>query len=699
MIDKIEKSKCTGCKMCADICSQNAISFQTDQKGFWYPKVDMEKCIKCKLCIQKCPSLNQDDVRMMNRPSVYSAWSREGEVRHESTSGGIFYEIAKIFIEKGGVVCGARYGEKWKSAEHFLAYDLDGLKQLQGSKYFQSDTEGIYRAIKKEIQKGKEILFCGTPCQNAALSLYLGEDFPNIYYMDFICRSINSPLAFEKYVSELEELYGARAVKVHLKNKKNGWQSLASQICFANGMESLQDRHHDWWVRGFINYDLYTRESCYECLYRTLPRKAADITIGDFWGIEGESDYDMFQGISAVLLNSAKGVELFEHTKKYLYAKKKTIEDVLPGNVAIFENPRRTSKGDEFFELIKEYPFSKAVSLCIGVTKRSTHKNYFKIGKRILKELKEIKDLGQVSRVKYLYYNYLCKNIVRKGEAKLIPYKNAIIDLHPSARIYLHGDKNFEVGINKLKGSKAETYIRMNRDAVWNSYHGGALFYNATLEIKENAVFNSGFFTANGGSSIIADKKITFGEDVMLGRNVLVYDSDFHQLRNDDGEQINFASEVVIENHVWLTSNITILKGVTIGQDSLISAQTVVNKSVPPHSIIAGKANGTCVKDSVNWSRERCSKYKDLLDNSKIVLYGYGVLGKKFWEKHKEKIEYVVDNFSEKDGIYTFENFYKKYPELGENYIWVIAAPNYFSEIYWQIRKSYSEIMIIEAEL
>ena len=128
------------------------------------------------------------------------------------------------------------------------------------------------------------------------------------------------------------------------------------------------------------------------------------------------------------------------------------------------------------------------------------------------------------------------------------------------------------------------------------------------VEVKDNAVLDTGYFTANSGSVIIADKKITLGEDVMLGRNVIIYDSDFHTIYDDNGLPCNFPKPVVIEDHVWLTSNITVLKGVTIGKDSLITAQTVINKSTPQHSIIAGCTLGKSIKDDVRWGRQRCFK-------------------------------------------------------------------------------------------
>lgn len=142
--------------------------------------------------------------------------------------------------------------------------------------------------------------------------------------------------------------------------------------------------------------------------------------------------------------------------------------------------------------------------------------------------------------------------------------------------------------------------------AVWNCSNGADLFYNTVVEIKPDAVFNTGYFSANGGSVIIAHKNINFGEDVMIGRNVIVYDSDFHTLYNRDGSACNPPEPVTIEDHVWLTSNIIVQKGVTVGKDSLITAYTTINKNVPEHSIFGGSSVGKVIKEPVSWGREVC---------------------------------------------------------------------------------------------
>ena len=161
MIDTLEKKQCTGCKACGDVCPSSAITFVTDQEGFWYPYVDANKCTKCGKCQKICPAYNYNRLAEKMKPEVYAAWSKDTCIRTESTSGGLFWEIAIAFIKNGGVVAGSKWGEDWKSAEHYIATDEEGLILLRGSKYIQSDTAGIYKKIKQYVDDGKKILFCG----------------------------------------------------------------------------------------------------------------------------------------------------------------------------------------------------------------------------------------------------------------------------------------------------------------------------------------------------------------------------------------------------------------------------------------------------------------------------------------------------------------------------------------------------------
>jgi len=205
--------------------------------------------------------------------------------------------------------------------------------------------------------------------------------------------------------------------------------------------------------------------------------------------------------------------------------------------------------------------------------------------------------------LKFIYLNFFSKSIVREKGCYFIPRKNSVIDIQKGAQIYIKG-KNIIFGSNKLKKSKAETYLRMDKNSKWIAENGAEIFYNVTIEIKENAELKSKYFSANSGSVIIVAKKICIGEDVMLGRNILVYDSDHHQILDNENKVVNFPEDVVIEDHVWLTSNVSVLKGTTIGKNSIITAQTLVRKSIEENSIAGGMATAQVFGKANTWSRE-----------------------------------------------------------------------------------------------
>ena len=82
MIDIKRKEECCGCNACGDICPRNAISFKTDEEGFWYPVIDNEKCIDCGMCDKVCPIKTKPQSRSNNvsRPKCFAAEHKSIEV-------------------------------------------------------------------------------------------------------------------------------------------------------------------------------------------------------------------------------------------------------------------------------------------------------------------------------------------------------------------------------------------------------------------------------------------------------------------------------------------------------------------------------------------------------------------------------------------------------------------------------------------
>ena len=93
------------------------------------------------------------------------------------------------------------------------------------------------------------------------------------------------------------------------------------------------------------------------------------------------------------------------------------------------------------------------------------------------------------------------------------------------------------------------------------------------------------------GVTIVAEEKVQIGQRVFVGANSTIVDTDFHPLRYDDRFQQprkGGAEPTVIENDVFIGMNVMILKGVRIGEGSIIGAGSVVTKDVPPHHLAVG---------------------------------------------------------------------------------------------------------------
>jgi acetyltransferase-like isoleucine patch superfamily enzyme len=107
----------------------------------------------------------------------------------------------------------------------------------------------------------------------------------------------------------------------------------------------------------------------------------------------------------------------------------------------------------------------------------------------------------------------------------------------------------------------------------------------AVLEIGENVGISQ--------TALICHTKIKIGNYVKIGGGTCIYDTDFHPLdpnirKKENDIQYKHKTPVIIEDNVFIGAHVTILKGVTVGKNSVIGACSVVTKDVPPNQIWAG---------------------------------------------------------------------------------------------------------------
>lgn len=684
----IEHNKCVGCKACEDACAVNAISFKEDKEGFFYPDVDDEKCVNCGRCLETCP-VNIQTKPLEDKPKCFSAWSKTDKVRNESTSGGFFYELSREILQDNGVVIGARYSEDYKRIYHAEAGNIEELKDLMGSKYAQSDTGGIFKIIEGHLRNNRKVLFAGTPCQCAGVHRYIeGKKLSeNLYLMDFVCYAIYSPLVYRKWLEELECQEKSKICRLRFKSKKFGWENRYVEIEFENGTTKYQSdlKGEDLFIEGIEDSDLYQRLSCFNCQFREEFHRNSDFTVGDFWGIKSQTEYDMFKGISFAIANSSKAVSMIKRLHKSMVIRPCDVSDIKHGNPNMIVNPvLQAEKRKMFFTNLRNNSFSKSLNKVIK--KRRTKKP------SEFNELLKILFDKNVDTFKYVYYNYFCKNVVRNGLAKVIPYKNSIICLDKNSKLILEGFRNFNIGVNKLHGSKAETYLRLSRDATMLLKHGADLCYGTTVEIWENAELEAGYFSANTGTVIGVDYRMNFGEYVGFGRNNKVYDSDFHAMLTSSGAVANKPNKTEIGSHVWITSNNTILSGSIIGDNSVIGSGNHINYCVPPNSFVRDNK----VLQFTGWWSERSNmKGEILVRDKKLILVGFGKEGKAFFSKNKKQVEAIIDNHSNSQLTVSFKEFIKEKKFIDQDEAFVICSSKYFDELYQMVRERYPDALIV----
>lgn len=364
MITQAMIEECTGCGACADNCPKNCISMKYDKEGFRIPVVDQELCIHCGICKKKCP-MKKDIYQMVERtkaPKAYAAFSKNEFIHKTSATGGIFFELANYVIQERGVVFGA-VGNCLDGVFHTKAETLEQLKKMQGSKYAQSNTIGIYREVKSVLKTGKKVLFSGTPCQIGALYSVLDCDYENLLTMDVICHGVPSEKVLHKFIEELEQRKHKKVIHYY-RDKEEGWKPPRYAFDYEDGTKESFVSTEIPYNRGFIQ-NLYVRKICTHCQFAKIPR-IADITAGDWFGggLGKKLDPDN-KGLSMVTVNSPKGYRYLRNLLPVLFVKEYPIEKAVNESEHLGKPPKENILRPIFFEWIEKYSFFRVTEILV----------------------------------------------------------------------------------------------------------------------------------------------------------------------------------------------------------------------------------------------------------------------------------------------------------------------------------------------
>lgn len=123
------------------------------------------------------------------------------------------------------------------------------------------------------------------------------------------------------------------------------------------------------------------------------------------------------------------------------------------------------------------------------------------------------------------------------------------------------------------------------------------------ISIHKNAVLTLGQdFTVTGNTEIICDKKVSFGNDCLISWDVLIMDTDTHPVLFE-GNVTNESKSITIGNHVWIGCRVVILKNVSIASDTIVSASSLLSRSIEEAGcVVGGHGKTACIiKRGVTW--------------------------------------------------------------------------------------------------
>ena len=179
------------------------------------------------------------------------------------------------------------------------------------------------------------------------------------------------------------------------------------------------------------------------------------------------------------------------------------------------------------------------------------------------------------------------------GRSIVIPHRNTHVRISENCRA--SGAGQLLLGIQWELGRYMPSQMIMRSGSSLTVNDHFSIYSGCSIWINSNARLTLGSGYINNNLNLSCFESISIGNDVAISENVTIRDSDNYSLGASTRTR-----PIKIEDHVWIGTNATILKGVTIGSGSVVAAGALVNRDVPPNTLVAG-VPATIKKKNVDW--------------------------------------------------------------------------------------------------
>ncbi len=263
-----EKQRCVDCKACASVCPVGAITFTENTEGFEYPRIDHGLCMDCGLCRDACPAIMRDQTDGVSA-KTYAARISDRQVLENSSSGGIFFALAKKVLECDGVVYGVIFDQKMYPT-YARGERIEEILPMMGSKYVDAYLPQILlEQALMDLSDDRMVLFTGTPCAIAGVrsSARLRRiSCEKMILCDFY--QCSGKVSRRLWTDELQThiLHGRMPTGVSFRDKSRGWENYGMKFSYSNGVSYYTDFPTSKWSK-FLGNPASCRECCEICGY------------------------------------------------------------------------------------------------------------------------------------------------------------------------------------------------------------------------------------------------------------------------------------------------------------------------------------------------------------------------------------------------------------------------------------------------
>lgn len=292
-----------------------------------------------------------------NAPEVFAVKHKDLHTRMESRSGGIFTALSDKILKEDGAVYGCVLTDNFE-AIHIRSVKHEDRNRMRGSKYIQSSMGDVFCEVLKDLKADKMVLFSGTSCQIAGLKGYLKKEYTNLICVDLVCHGVPSPMVWKAYL-KWQERKKMTCVGVDFRNKREfGWRASIESLFMQDKKGNMKRIDSNVFGKLFYGHSII-RPCCYKCPYKSVMHPG-DITIADYWGVDKAApEFNDNKGVSLVLINNERALELFNRIKEEIEWKQTKLEDSMqPPLINPFEKP---PEREQFWMDFPKYNFSKIV--------------------------------------------------------------------------------------------------------------------------------------------------------------------------------------------------------------------------------------------------------------------------------------------------------------------------------------------------